>query len=274
MHSTASDGVFSPSEVVHTAITCGLHVIALTDHDTTNGVMAAQTAASQTPLQVIPGIEMGCEDALRTIDILGYFIDIGNEDFQNHLTDIRTYRERRAELIVEKLARLGVNISLERVYAISEGAAITRPHIARVMVEKGIVPDSQTAFNRYLANDAPAYVPRFRLTIPEAIAMIHQAGGAAVLAHPGRYASPTKIIGEAIAAGVDGLEVYYPDHAPEFRQQLLKTITENGLIATGGSDFHHPENGTIRMGVEATNMPADTLIKLRERATRYQSTGF
>lgn len=271
MHSTASDGMFSPSEVVHTAITRGLHVIALTDHDTTNGVSEAQTTARQTPLQVISGIEMGCEDALRTIDILGYLIDTENAEFQNHLTEIRTYRERRAEMIVEKLARLGVNISLDRVYAISEGAAITRPHIARVMVEKGIVPDNQTAFNRYLGNDAPAYVPRFRLTIPEAIAMIHQAGGVAVLAHPGRYANPTKVIGEAIAAGVDGLEVYYPDHAPEFRQQILKITTENNLIATGGSDFHHPENGTIRMGIEAANMPADTLSKLHERATRYSA---
>ncbi len=271
MHSTASDGQFSPSEVVHTAIARGLNVIALTDHDTTNGISVAQATASQTSLQVIPGIELGCEDALRTIDVLGYFINTKNAKFQSQLVELRTFRERRAELIVEKLARLGVNISLQRILEIAEGAAITRPHIARVMVEKGVVPDSQTAFSRYLANDAPAYVPRFRLTMPDAIAMIHQAGGVAVLAHPGRYASPTKVIAEAIAAGVDGLEVYYPDHAPEFRQQLLKTIAENHLIATGGSDFHHPENGTIRMGVESANIPADTLTNLRERATRYSA---
>ncbi|MBI5931493.1 MAG: PHP domain-containing protein [Chloroflexi bacterium] len=270
MHSTASDGQFSPAEVVHTALGRGLHAIALTDHDTTNGVTEALVAASQTPLQLIPGIEMGCEDAQRTIDILGYFIDIQNTEFQNHLVELRTFREHRAELIVEKLARLGVNISVDRIRAISEGAAITRPHIARVLVESGIVPDKQTAFDRYLANDGPAYVPRFRLTIPQAIVMIHQAKGVAILAHPGRYASPMKVIDEAIAAGVDGLEVYYPDHAPEFRQQLLKIVQEHNLIATGGSDFHYPENGNIRMGVEAPNMPADVLTNLRQRATRYQ----
>lgn len=271
MHSTASDGHFRPSEVVRLALERNLTAIALTDHDTTNGLPEAITAAQNTPLQVIPAIEMGCEDEHRTIDILGYWVDLKNADFQDHLVEIRNYREHRADLIVEKLARLGVNISANRIREIADGASITRPHIAQVMVEHGVVPDKQTAFNLYLQDDGPAYVPRLRLTIPQAIEIIHQAGGVAVLAHPGRYKSPMKIIDECLATGIDGLEVFYPDHATEFRQQLLKIVDAHHLIATGGSDFHHPENGTIRMGIESPNIPAGTLEKLQARATHYQA---
>jgi predicted metal-dependent phosphoesterase TrpH len=272
IHTTASDGVYSPSEVVRIALERGLDVIALTDHDSTDGLPEAWEAARNTSLEVIAGVEFGCEDETRQIDILGYLMDINNPVLQNTFREMRTFRERRAELILDRLVKLGINLSLERVRAVAGHGVITRPHIAQVMVEQQIVPGLQAAFDRYIDKGGPAYVARYKLPPPKAVELIHQAGGVAVVAHPGRYKTPLKIVEEFVRYGVDGVEVFYPDHALELRQQLLQIAARYDLLVTGGSDFHRPEgDGFLRLGCEAGAIPVNTVERLRERANGWKS---
>lgn len=266
MHSTASDGVFSPTEVVQKALECGLNVIALTDHDTTNGLHEARHAAKNTSLDVIAGIELGCENGYRGIDVLGYYLNIDHTGFQNSLTKMRTQREHRAESMIEKLSELGVEIPLERVMEVADGASVTRPHIAKVMLEVGVVETFQEAFDKYIADDGPAYAPRFRLTPQTAIELVHSAGGVAVLAHPGRYEKPLEIAEEFVKHGLDGIEVFYPTHEPELREALLKFVKRHNLIPTGGTDFHRPdEEGNIFIGDET--VPYESVEALRRKAS-------
>jgi hypothetical protein len=266
MHSTASDGVLSPTELVRVALDRRINVIALTDHDTTNGIQEARQAAKDTPLDVIAGIELGCENGYRGIDILGYCLDIDNSEFQNTLIKMRTQREYRAESMIEKLAKLGIEIPLERVMEVADGASVTRPHIAKVMLEVGAIETFQEAFDKYIGDDGPAYAARFRLTPQAAIDLIHSAGGVAVLAHPGRYENPLTIVEEFVGYGLDGVEVFYPTHEAELRKQLLTLAKRHNLIPTGGTDFHRPDNeGKIFIGTEL--VPYSSVEAIRRKAT-------
>lgn len=266
MHSTASDGVFSPTEIVQVANEHGLDIIALTDHDTTNGIAEAREAAKNTKLEIITGIELGCENGYRGIDVLGYCLNIDHQSFQDTLTKMRTQREHRAESMIEKLAELGIDIPLERVLEVAEGASVTRPHIAKVMIEVGAVETLQEAFDKYISDDGPAYAARFRLTPQAAIDLIHSAGGVAVLAHPGRYEKPLEIAEEFVQYGLDGVEVFYPTHEPDLREQLLALAERHNLITTGGTDFHRPtDEGEIFIGNE--NVPYESVEALYRKAS-------
>ncbi len=266
MHSTASDGVFSPTEIVGIANERGLDIIALTDHDTTNGIAEAREAAKNTNLEIIAGIELGCENGYRGIDILGYCLNIEHQSFQDTLIKMRIQREHRAESMIEKLGELGVNVPLERVMEVADGASITRPHIAKVMIEVGAVETLQEAFDKYIADDGPAYAARFRLTPKAAIDLIHSAGGVAVLAHPGRYEKPLEIAEEFVRYGLDGVEVFYPTHEPDLREQLLALAKRHNLITTGGTDFHRPDDeGENFIGNE--NVPYESVEALYQKAS-------
>jgi len=240
IHSTASDGVLSPSQVVHTALRLGLTTIALTDHDTLAGIAEAQQAAEGTGLEVIPGVEINSEGEWGDLHFLGYYVDPEAPVLRQRLEAMREARLSRARRMIERLAQMGMPLDWEEVRALAGGESVGRPHIARALVNRGYVTSTQEAFDRFIGNGGPAYVPRLRLTPPEVIDAIRQAGGVAVLAHPA-YSGVMDRIPEFVALGLQGLEVYYPEHSPEEVETLLSLCRRYGLVATGGSDFHSPD---------------------------------
>jgi len=264
VHSSASDGVFTPTEVVHLALRQGMSVIALTDHDTTDGIGEARRAAAGSSLEVIPGLEINTEGPDGDIHILGYYINPDHEPLQEQLRVLREARLVRARKMIERLADLGMPLEWERVLAIAgEDPAVGRPHIARALVEAGYVATAQEAFDRYIGNDGPAYVPRLRMRPEEAIVAIHQAGGVAVLAHPDHHPILERLP-DLVKAGLDGLEVYYPEHTPEDVARLGALATRYGLLMTGGSDFHGPGLGkNAPMG--SVLLPAGVVSRLTAR---------
>ncbi|HEY75737.1 MAG TPA: PHP domain-containing protein [Thermoflexia bacterium] len=262
IHSTASDGLFSPSQVVRSALELGLTAIALTDHDTTSGIAEALQAAEGTGLEVIPGVEINSEGEWGDLHFLGYYIDPGNPSLRQRLEAMRDARLGRARRMIERLAQMGMPLDWEEVRALAGGESVGRPHIARALVNRGYVSSVQEAFDRYISNDGPAYVPRLRLTPPEVIETIHQAGGVAVLAHPA-HSGVVDRVPEFVALGLQGLEVYYPEHSPEDVEMLLDLCQRYNLVATGGSDFHSP-NHEEGAPLGSVFVPEEAVEKLRE----------
>jgi len=237
IHTTASDGVLTPGEVVRMALRRGLTRIAITDHDTVAGIAEAQAAAAGTGLEVIPGVELSSKYKGKTVDVLGYFLRDTNL-LAKKLAELRALRENRAELILAKFAALGMDISMEDVLRFSQGGAIGRPHIARAAVEKGYAPDVQTVFDLYLADGMPCDVPKAEVTPGDAIEWIHRAGGKAVLAHPKLIGDDGLVTELLDRFPFDGLEVWHRKHAPEDAAVYRNIARERGLWQTGGSDFH------------------------------------
>jgi predicted metal-dependent phosphoesterase TrpH len=271
MHSTASDGAYSPTEVVQIALTHQMDVIALTDHDSVSGVRPAQAVAASAPLEVLAGVELSAEDEQADRHILGYLIDPGYEPLQTALAELRGARTNRAERIVWKLAALGVKIPIERVCELAASGSVGRLHIARAVLEQGYVGSVQEAFEKYIGNGGPAYVPHYRLEPARAIDLIHSAGGAAVLAHPGHYVDYRAVIQGLVPLRLDGLEVYYPDHTPALTEELEVLARRYDLVMTVGSDFHHREgDGSARIGSVRTPPNLRVVERLRQRVERYR----
>ncbi len=272
MHSTASDGVYTPTEVVQIALTNQMDIIALTDHDNVNGLAEARQAAAE-KLEVLPGVELSTEEDQKDRHLLGYLFEPDNEPFLTMLVELRDARVSRADRIVQKLAALGVNVSLERVYALAGAGSVGRPHIARAMLEQGYVSSLQEAFDKYLEDGGPAFVPHYRLAPADAIQLLHQAGGIAVLAHPGRLDGDYhQILESLVPVGLDGIEVYYPDHTPEIVRDLRQLAARHNLVMTVGSDFHRREgDGSARIGTVKVPPDVDIVGPLRERAARYRN---
>ncbi len=265
-HSTTSDGELGPSEVVRLAARTGLVCLALTDHDTTNGVREAQAAGQALGIEVIAGVEINSEDERGDAHILGYFIDPDYAPLQEQLLAIRDARVGRARGMLRKLAELGMPLKWEAVLEMAgEAASIARPHIARAMVQAGYVCSTQEAFDKYIHNDGPAYVNRLRLTMHEAIGLIHAAGGVAVMAHAGE-SGLIHLVPALVAAGLDGVEVYYPDHTPEHQAQLLALAEQYRLAVTGGSDFH--TLGDTRHALGNMNVSYKAVQDLKARLPR------
>lgn len=237
LHSTASDGQYSPKELVEMALAKGLLVISITDHDSTEGVEEALEAAKGTPLEVIPGVEISAEKAAQEVHLLGYYIDHRYEPFQRWLRRVREFRRDRAWRILGKLSRLGVPLSQERVMEIAGRGSIGRPHIAQAMVERGYVSSTNEAFTYYLGRNGPAYVPRYKITPLQALQMILETRGLPVLAHP---LEALHLLPELVDAGLVGLEVYYGQYNPQEVHYLAQEAARYNLLATGGSDFHGP----------------------------------
>jgi hypothetical protein len=267
LHTNASDGQHTPAELIEIVRKQRVDVIAITDHDTTDGVAPALTAAAGTPV-IIPGIELSAEDEAGDVHMLGYFINVTNAPLQTRLAEFRYERETRGRKIVERLAELNVPVDWGRVQAIAGDAGIGRPHIARAMVERGYVESVRDAFDRFLYNGGPAYVARYRLSPEESIALIHDAGGVAVLAHPGLLADYRAMVKRLVPAGLDGVEVAHPDNNPTVRANLRGLAVEHELIMTGGSDFH---GAAIKANNSpgSTNPPPQCVEQLRARAGRY-----
>lgn len=266
-HSTASDGKLRPSEVVRLATQSGVRVMALTDHDTTDGVVEAQQAGCEMGVEVIAGVEINSEGDHGDAHILGYFVDPAEPRLQEQLEAIRDARVGRARGMLKKLAALGMPLEWEAVLAMAgDAASIARPHIARAMIEAGYVATTQEAFDQYISNEAPAYVNRLRMTMSEAVGFIHGAGGVAVMAHPAE-SRLVHLISQLVEAGLDGIEVYYPRHTPEQQSELLALAQRYNLVTTGGSDFHtlnDPGHGQIG----CVEVPPGTVEKLKARRAK------
>jgi predicted metal-dependent phosphoesterase TrpH len=268
VHSTTSDGVFTPSEVVLLALERGLAVIALTDHDTLGGVAEAQQAALGTGLEVIAGVEVNSEGEWGDLHFLGYYVDPENGPLRKRLRAIQDVRVERARKMVERLGEMGIALEWGAVRALAGGRSVGRPHVAQALFNRGYVETLQEAFGRFIGRDGPAYVPRLRLTPSEAIQMIAAAGGVPVIAHPA-HSGPAAVarIPEFVGYGLRGVEVYYPHHSPEKIEMLLELSREYGLLVTGGSDFHGSgvEGGT---SLGEVYVPLECAERLQEAAGR------
>jgi predicted metal-dependent phosphoesterase TrpH len=189
-------------------------------------------------IRVIAGIEISCSEGGREIHILGYYLDPDNDELQAYEVEKRAERINRAKLMVEKLNALKVSVSFGEVEAIASGATIGRPHIAAAMVRNGSVPSIQKAFDNYLDSSRPAYVPRTTYTVRQAVTLVRNAGGVAIVAHPARTYMDPRMFLSLIASGIDGIEVYHPSHWTVTREYYRMLAVKHGLLITGGSDFH------------------------------------
>ena len=268
IHSTASDGRFSPAEVVHKSAEVGLTVIALTDHDTVDGIVSALEAAKTFPrLKVIPGVEISTDITHGEIHVLGYFIDYTQNELQTTLSRMRNSRLGRAQRMIAKLRNLGIFIEWERVKEIAGSGSIGRPHIAQAMLETGYISSIKEAFTKYISRDGPAYVEREKMSPVEAVELILQANGLPVLAHPLTINDPETMVIELKAAGLIGIEVYYDGYTAEETSRLVNLANKHGLITTGGSDYHGLDASTETMigGVDVPIESVEKLIALAEQ---------
>ena len=239
LHTLASDGRLTPTELVRLAAGRGLRTIAVTDHDTTDGLAEAFDAAKEFPgVRIIPGIELSADVPGDEVHVLGYFIDPGDAELQAELRRFRAGRVDRAKTMVEKLAQLGIRLEWERVQHFAGDGAVGRPHVAMAMVEAGYCKEPKDAFPEYLGRNGLAYVERVKLTPPDAVDMIRRAGGAAVLAHPAYMNDMEVGIANLSGAGLSGMEVYYGKYGDDMVRQLARLSREYDLIPCGGSDYH------------------------------------
>ncbi|MBA3854750.1 MAG: hypothetical protein C0503_10050 [Gemmatimonas sp.] len=262
-HSTASDGSLPPAAAVQAAHAAGLVAFALTDHDTLAGIAEAQRTADALGLRLIPGVELSVHQGSDEVHLLGLHIrDV--DALQDRLEAFRGYRRRRAEQMVEKLNSAAIPVTFDAVLEQAAGGAIGRPHVARALVAGGWVKDLREAFDRWLGAGKPAYVDKERLDIADGIAMIHDAGGIAVYAHPGSDGR-RETIEPLVAAGLDGIEVRHPSHSREDELRLASLAAFFGLVVSGGSDWHGAMQGGRVLG--SMQVPS-TWLELQDRRVR------
>jgi predicted metal-dependent phosphoesterase TrpH len=263
IHSTASDGKFSPKAIVSKAAALGLTVIALADHDSVDGIAPALEAARAFPkLKVIPAIEISTDVPGGECHVLGYFIDYTSDELKSALERFRSSRQRRAQGMIAKLGALGIQIDWQRVQQIAGDGTIGRPHIAQAMLEKGYITSIKDAFTGYIEHGGPAYVEREKMTPVEAVKLVLRSNGLPVLAHPFTVADPEALIIELKAAGLVGLEAYYDNYTTEEIESLVSLVDRHGLIATGGSDYHGLDDSEETMigGAGVPMVSAERLI--------------
>jgi predicted metal-dependent phosphoesterase TrpH len=265
VHSNVSDGKYTPEEIVAKAARAGLEYLALTDHDTVDGLAPATKAAGAFPgLTFIPGVEISTDVPDGEVHILGYFIDYTSKDLTSNLKRFRDSRLGRARGMVDKLHRLGIDIDWRRVQEIAGDGTVGRPHVAQAMLEKGYIETFAEAFDKYIGRDGPAYVEREKMTPAEAVALILRSGGLPVMAHPFTVPDPERVLAELKEAGLIGIEVYYKDNTEEQTDALLGLAQKYGLIATGGTDYHGiDESREVSLGgVEVPIEVAERLITM------------
>ncbi len=268
IHSSLSDGRFSPAEIVLKSSEAGLTVIALTDHDNVDGIIPALEAAKNFPsLKVIPGVEISTDTPDGEIHMLGYFIDYTHPELLSALQRMRDSRGAKARQMVAKLADLGLDIEWQRVREIAGSGSIGRPHIAQALLEKGYISTIREAFSRYLAWGGPAYAERARMSPVEAIELISRAGGLPVLAHPLFINDLDTVVARLAESGLTGLEAYYKATNVEEIKRLVSLADKFHLIVTGGSDYHGLDDSaeTILGGADVPLEAADQLIALAGR---------
>jgi 3',5'-nucleoside bisphosphate phosphatase len=258
-HTTSSDGTLTPGEMVRLAVKIGIRHLAITDHDTVSGLGDAINEAGKYPLNLIPGVELSCDEESSELHILGLDIDPFDRKLAQRLVSLRETRDKRVFQMVEKLRSQKINVSREDLQAISKGDSIGRMHLAMAIVEKGAARDTDEAFEKYLRRGASCYVPREKLLPDEAIKCIIEAGGVPVVAHPGFIENIAVLLPELVKAGLQGIEAYYPSHTPLQTDYYVRTAAEYGLIVTAGSDFHGP--GLKRLDVPGCFGVPDRIIE-------------
>jgi predicted metal-dependent phosphoesterase TrpH len=241
-HSTASDGCDRPARVVERAAAAGLAVLALTDHDTLDGIPEAAEAAARLGITLVPGAELTCYENGREVNILGYGLRVDDDALAGHCRRFIAARQARAREIGDRLAALGMPVDMDAIMAKCDGGVVGRPHVAQALVDAGYVEDTREAFDLYLGNGKPAEVPKLQVTVDECLDVIHQAGGIAVLAHPGIW-DQFELAGRLKARGLDGVEVWHSAHTPEMVERAQIVADDHGLLKTGGSDCHGAKVG-------------------------------
>ncbi len=236
LHTFYSDGTFSPSEVVRRARTLRLSAVSITDHDSVEGLEEALQAAGDS-IEILPGVELTAAFHGREVHLLGYGFQIKNPSFSSLLGQRRLAREDRIQKIMERLHDRGIDVSLEEVRRAAGQGALGRPHLAHVLVNKGVVRSVDEAFQRYLGDHAPCFIKTATLTVPEAVRQIHHAGGVTVLAHPFHIVEDSWIP-ECVEAGVEGLEVYHSEQQGAVAEKYRRIAVKHNLLITGGSDCH------------------------------------
>jgi predicted metal-dependent phosphoesterase TrpH len=268
IHTTASDGLVAPADIVRSALDLGLSVIAITDHDSIDGVSEARSAAEDTGLEVVPGVEVSVTGpAGEDAHILAYFVDETSTLLAATLKELRDARRERARLMVERLRASGHPIDFDGVLAQAGRGAVGRVHIARALVEGGAVDTVERAFAELIGRRAPFYVHKRTFDALEGLRLIHRFGGVAVLAHPG--VSGEGALVPLVEAGLDGIEVFHADHTVAQRQHFTSVAKRFGLLVTGGSDFHGPGVRSAALG--SGGCPDAAVEALKKRATIVRS---
>jgi len=273
LHTTVSDGALRPEELVRAASIAGIQVMAVTDHDSVDGIRDAERAASDLSIQVIPGIEVSASLDGDDVHVLGYFLDPDDRVLREALSRLQEGRVAQARSMVERLAELGWPLDWDRVMAIAQGGSIGRPHIARALIERGYVGSVDEAFSRFLRRGGPGYVEGQKLLPQEAVSLIKEAGGVPSLAHPIIVGASDyrldldRLLPVMVEAGLEGIEAYYKGYTPEVTAFLFGLASRYRLVPTGGSDFH---GGGVVADAElgAVEVPWETVERLRGRQRR------
>jgi 3',5'-nucleoside bisphosphate phosphatase len=273
LHTTHSDGSLPPAAVLALAHKAGVTALAITDHDITTGIPEALEAGATLGIEVIPGVEISSRFGENELHILGYFLDWRDPTLNARLAGLRASRHRRNPQIIERLRALGCDLTYDEVRELAGTESVGRPHIAQVLMKKGYVTSAREAFDRFLAQGKPAYVPRELPEPSEAMAWIRAAGGVPVLAHP-LWAKQDgeglfKLCEKLKADGLGGLEVHYSTHNPKQTAELLDLARRLDLLVTGGSDFHGLTKPDIEVGVGkgGLTVPVKLLDPLRKAAS-------
>jgi len=271
-HSTASDGTFTPEQLVDYAIEKNLAAIALTDHDTVDGLSAALAHAASRNIEVIPGIELSTEYRGKDVHIVGLFIRHHEPVFRDRLKEFCDSRDNRNIKMAQCLTDAGFPLTVEELASAFPGAVITRAHFARLMLEKGYIRNLNQAFEKYIGDDCPYYVPREKVTPVDGVRLILSAGGVPILAHPLLYKMKEAELDELIVplkqAGLVGIEAIYPSHAPADEAYVRRLAQKHGLLVSGGTDFHGANKPGLDLGSGYGRMrvPYDVLSPLRGHA--------
>lgn len=280
-HTTASDGSLTPRELVAAARRAGLRAVAVTDHDTVDGLAEALAAGRELGVEVVPGVEISVNrpGTSAGMHMLGLYVEPDRAGLTAGLRRLQKAREERNPKIAARLQELGVSATMEEVSAVSGGGQISRAHFAQVLAAKGVTANRREAFARYLGNDAPAYVPKFRLDAAEAIALLRAAGGVPVLAHPGLLklegAQLESLLRRLRDQGLEGLEAHYSEHDAALRRRLESLAARLGLAVSGGSDFHGDPKPDIKLGWGRGDLrtPAGLLAEIKRRRDRIRGKG-
>lgn len=272
-HTTASDGSLTPTALIQQAHEIGLAALAVTDHDTIGGLTEAASAAREAGMDFLPGVELSVEDKDGRLHLLGYGFDPDFRELAEKLTQLRRGRAARNVQMAEKMAELGLPVTMDDVRAAAqkqggdgeESEVIARPHFAQALINKGVVASVQEAFDKYLASGKPLYQAKEVLTPAEAIALLHRAGGVAVMAHPGLVSLSEAALAARVAAlhdvaGLDGIEALYSQHSPADTERFLEMARRHNLLITGGSDFHGTPKPHVPLGIVSGGKPAPIVL--------------
>lgn len=265
IHSFYSDGMMSPAEIVRAGAEVGLSAISIADHDTAAGQAEAIETGDVSGIEILTGIEFSVMEEELDIHILGYCFDLSDGRLSDVLEDLERGRAERAEKIADKLQDLGVPVTFDEIMAVAGAGTVGRPHVARILLSKGIVAEFQEAFDRFLGYGASCYVPKMVLPLEDVVSIIRESGGVTVWAHPGANIRRRRLVDRIFGCGVEGIEAWHPNHTEEITRLAVREADRRGLVCTGGSDYHFDE--ARKAGIGEIDVPYNSVTELRSRAS-------